>query len=196
MALSPFRITTLILVVPAICITVWWLLDRDPPYTRSNGQLIPSPPENCRLPDTTPRGLSQGACVTVNWDIKPVKNCKPAGPFNVTRSIKDSQGDLRPLPATRSAYSQERHMDSPLVRSFALPAVLPVGPATYRSKVCFVCNPGQEYLPSVFHPVCVGEGDDVPFVTEMPEPVDTHGKAGPQGPQGEPGVRGPAGTPN
>lgn len=140
-------------------VPTWWLNDRDPPYIREGGQIIPAPPDKCGFQaDGKPTELKivPGACLSVQWKIKSKRNCKPHGRFNVTRSIVDQQGK-HPLPPIDSIYALDE-ANNGVTRYFVLPLNSPVGPAKYVSEAHFDCNQGQQSLPSVFWPICVGCG--------------------------------------
>lgn len=142
-------------------VPVWWWNDREPPYIREAGEIVPAPPEMCGFQaDGKPADLKlvPGACVSVKWMITPKRNCKPSGAFNVTRAITDQQG-RHPLAPINSVYSADHAIEGNITRYFSLPLNSPVGPAKYESSACFACNPGQEHLPSVFWPICVKTPD-------------------------------------
>jgi hypothetical protein len=60
---------------------LWMVLDRDPPYERVSGEIIPSTP-------------APGEFITVKWRIKVNKWCRPYTPNNVSRQIITSDGQL------------------------------------------------------------------------------------------------------
>lgn len=152
---------------------VWWLMDRDPPYTRETGELFPVSHKMCGLETGPPHQdgvIRPGSCVEVRWTIVPMRTCKPFGKFSVTRAIVDQQG-RHTLPATNSIYSARSPSLPPdpsttesLARYFALPANGPVGPATYEVAAAFACNKLQEF----FWPIVVDKPDIKFMVGELP----------------------------
>lgn len=132
--------------------TLWWLMDRDPPYVRESGVITAAEPERCGLPDNTPIGLYPGSCVGVEWAIKPKRACPSSGEFNVHRTLIDSVGEgaRHALPATTSIYGRTSSGGT-LARYFVIPKDMPIGVTQYASEACFACNPLQH----VVFPLCV-----------------------------------------
>lgn len=121
--------------------TLWMAMDRDLPYERVSGTIVPAAP----VP---------GDFISVQWDIRVRRLCPPSEPRNVTRQIVTSTGhiiDYAPVEGTfGTGNGVEKMPTTELVRTFQLPRDLQPGPATYYSKACFACNPLQR-----FWPVCV-----------------------------------------
>lgn len=117
----------------------YWAFDREPPYVRVAGSILPANPSDCGLPDTAPRGgMLPGACVKVDWTIARERECSPHGRFNVTRRIVDRQG-VHPLPSIDSIFGTT-FTGNDLLRHFVLPVMSPIGPALYQSSASFDCN--------------------------------------------------------
>lgn len=117
---------------------VWMLMDRNPPYVRNSGMIMPDHP-------------APGDFVGVRWNITVSRVCPPNVPFNVTRTIVDGSGKIHEFTPVTGVYGTEEQPNSPtLSRAFQLPTSITPGPAVYRSTACFACNP-IHYL----WPVCV-----------------------------------------
>lgn len=120
---------------------LWMVLDRDQPYFRISGELIPSNP-------------APGDFVTVKWRIKVNKWCRPSAPNNVTRQITTSDGQLLDYQPVQGVYGTDDRAATnereDLSRTFQIPPSATRGPATYYSRACFSCNPLQDIWP-----VCV-----------------------------------------
>lgn len=168
-----YHIATATVVGVLVGPTMWMLMDRDPPYLRESGEVIPVDYRMCGLESGPPMDgmIHPGSCLEVRWTIIPLRTCKPSGPYNVTRAISD-QGGLHPLPSANSVYSAKSATLPPhgiipegdIIRYFALPPHGPLGPAKYHSAASFACNKLQEY----FRPIVVDE-PDIPFlVGELP----------------------------
>lgn len=123
----------------------WMLLDRDPPYVRTSGEMIPANPE-------------PGAFVSVKWTIQVERVCSPSVPRNVTRTVVDAKGvihDYEPVDGIYGTKNQETA--GGITREFQLPLSIAQGHARYHSSACFACNPIQH-----FWPVCI-DTPDIPF---------------------------------
>lgn len=150
----------------------WELTDREPPYIRESGEIVPVDHRMCGLEKGPINDglIHPGSCVEVKWTIVPLRTCKPYGKFSVTRMIVDQQGRHN-LPATNSLYSSRSNVIPPaepstegLIRYFALPSNGPVGPATYESSAAFSCNKLQEF----FWPIIVNTPSIQFTVGELP----------------------------
>lgn len=155
----------------------WMLLDRDPPYIRESGRILPVHHSMCGAETGPPLDgmIHPGSCLEVIWTIVPLRICKPSGPFNVQRTVVDQQGK-HALPVTHSIYSPRAKTIPPpgeddIIRYFALPPHGPIGPATYRSSASFVCNWLQEYLPWIGWPIVV----DMPSIEFVVGDIPTRG---------------------
>ncbi len=130
--------------IPALSIAIvgpltWMIMDREPPYTRLAGEMIPAHPR-------------QGDFVSVRWTIDVHKLCPPSEPRNVTRRVVDSVGtftDYAPVEGVFGASGRGVQQQS-ITRAFQLPSSIEPGPARYHSTACFACNPVQKLFP-----VCV-----------------------------------------
>ncbi len=154
---------------------LWWAMDRAPPYDRISGEVLPLEP----MP---------GDQIQVHWTIKTHKMCGPSAANNVTRQIVDSQKIVWSFDTSPSTFGRLLPVDNPdrIVRIIMLPQSVAPGPATYRSRACFACNPLQ-YI----WPVCVDK-PEIPFTIRAAE--DAAGVAGPTGPEGPRGHQGEMGV--
>lgn len=137
------------------------LMDRDPPYIREYGEIIPFTrwQDDCGPPlDDEPKGTSPGACIGVKWSIRIIKNCPPSSARSITRSITDSEGVKWPLAAVPGHFGTTTTPLPGITRYFRIPSGAARGPAVYQSDAAFACNPLQHYL----WPVIV-DRPDVPF---------------------------------
>lgn len=133
---------------------LWMLLDRDPPYIRTTGEIIPPNP-------------APGEFVNVSWRIKVDRVCAPNVPRNVTRTVIDAKGvihDYEPVDGIYGTVDEKPPGD--LIRGFQLPVSIALGKARYHSAACFSCNPIQ-YI----WPVCVTT-PDIPFEVRALEAHD------------------------
>lgn len=116
----------------------WFMMDREPPYERVSGEILP--------PDPKP-----GDYVEVSWQIKVNRQCRRDQRRNVTRTIIDSIGKITDFDAVEGVYGGGRFTEGDtLNRGFYLPQTIDPGPAIYKSTACFACNPIQ-YL----WPICI-----------------------------------------
>lgn len=125
---------------------MWMALDRDPPYVRLSGEIVPANP-------------APGDFISVEWNIKVNKVCRPNVPRNITRQIITTTGHIIDYEPIEGVFGSD--IDSTtniprreLVRTFQLPPAITSGPAIYRSRACFACNPLQ-----TFWPVCIDTPD-------------------------------------
>jgi len=137
---------------------VWFIMDRDPPYVRSNGEITAAEPGNCGLFDGVSRHVNApiraGSCVEVKWSIKTYRNCPAASNSdNVVRHLKDSLAITKPIGTIRRDAPETESKSSIVKQYLVLPMPLPVGTATYTSSACFACNPLQR----LFWPICIDE---------------------------------------
>lgn len=142
--------------------TVWFAMDRAPPYVRESGEMVAMAPEACQLdPAESPRGITAGACVGPQWKVRSIRQCDPAPGYPVTRHLIQSTGNRVPLGTAKSAWPEQGKGVVPggaatLRRNFVLPYNTPEGPTEYEADACFVCNPLQQLFPS-YLAVCVTE---------------------------------------
>lgn len=126
---------------------VWYaLIDRELPYVRLSGVILPVDPE-------------PGARIDVIWYIKPIRTCAPSTKNNVTRQITDSTGVVWGDFASPSHFgSWVKAEDAPdkLVNTIELPHGIARGPARYSSRACYTCDP---FTLQRFLPVCVTAPD-------------------------------------
>lgn len=104
-------------------------LDRDVPYQRSQGEMIPPNPHPLDW-------------VEVRWHGRVVRDC----PGMVERKIIDSTRHVFTLEATPATYYQAVNAEG-LIRKFQLPAGLAPGGARYIAITKFWCNWTQRILP-------------------------------------------------
>lgn len=120
------------------------LADREPPYDRVVGRIMPENP-------------APGSTIEAEWTIRTNRSCSPSSNRNVTRRIVDSHNVLWDFETVPSVYGRELSArDSPdrIVRIFALPQGVATGPARYKSSACFACNPVQQLWP-----ICIDRPD-------------------------------------
>lgn len=144
---------------------VWMMEDRDPPYVRSDGDLVAVEPNNCGIPGPVqdqgrmlgPHSpIHAGECVEVKWTIKTLRNCPASGDKdNVTRSLRDAIGVTQPIGSLRRNIFEHESPQGITRQFMVLPAPLPAGPTLYKSSSCFACNPLQH----LFWPICVSSPD-------------------------------------
>jgi len=130
------------------------LFDREPPYDRIVGSISPENPE-------------PGSAIETSWRIRTNRTCEPAKDRNVTRQIIDSHNVVYTFDEVPSVYGRNvTAQDSPssIVRVFALPMNIAPGPARYRSRACFACNPLQHLWP-----ICI-DRPDIEFNIGTPPP--------------------------
>lgn len=124
-----------------LAIPLWMAMDREPPYVRLSGEVVPSNP-------------APGDFISIKWNIEVKRICRPDVPRNITRQIITATGhiiDYEPVDGVFGTEAgREKHPTTELIRTFQLPPAITPGPATYYSKACFACNPIQ-----TFWPVCV-----------------------------------------
>lgn len=154
-------ILSVALVVPV----AWMLLDRDPPYVRTEGEIVAVDPDACGIPPVPSatgqsRDISMpiraGGCVEVKWSIKTIRNCPASGGGdNITRHLRDSTGVVKPIGSLRRNLSEHEIQTNTVRQLMVLPAPIPAGSATYASSACYACNPLQQ----LFWPVCVDQPD-------------------------------------
>lgn len=143
---------------------VWMIMDRDPPYVRTDGEIVAANADDCGLPAGGSRGLGvrAGSCVEVQWHVKTIRNCPAAGPGdNVVRHLKDSIGVTKPIGSIRRDAPESESSPSNTIKQFlVLPSPLPIGQASYISSACFACNPLQH----LFWPICIEGNIDFEIV--------------------------------
>ncbi len=119
---------------------LWMLIDRTPPVERIRGTIVPENP--------TP-----GSNITIKRVLKVTRHCK-AGKNNLLTEIISATGEITLFEATYGADYTEAVGEGVFSRTMRLPLSIDPGPATYRSRACFACNPIQ-----AIWPVCVSGGD-------------------------------------
>ena len=131
---------------------VYMLIDREPPYIRKDGRVIPEEPY-------------PGDEIEISWDIQTIRVCNPSSPRNVTREIVDKTGAIWSYDYFPSVYGRESAKGDPnqLNRVFTLHPSTAPGLATYRSSACFACNMLQYAWP-----VCVNR-PDIKFTVRDPK---------------------------
>jgi len=115
------------MVVAAFCVicvapVTYWASDREPPFVRGTGYIIPQA--------VSPEGEFE-----VHWEGKRVKDCGGV----VHRFIRDSKGDLWALPSSTVRYSKITENGVPL-NSAKIPRGIACGPAEYVADALHVCN--------------------------------------------------------
>jgi hypothetical protein len=147
----------LIVCVPLVGYPVWALLDREPPYVRETGKIVPAPPQECGLPDdgVIERVVMPGSCVTVQWKIRVLRNCPPNTPNNITRIIQDSENVRWPIGPVEGVFGTTKTPPGGLTRYFLIPSAARPGRALYKSTATFACNPLQR----LFWPISVSIPD-------------------------------------
>lgn len=140
---------------------VWFAIDREPPYVREGGTMVPMAPAACQLEEPAPTGLSPGACVGPQWQVRAIRQCEPAPGYPVTRHLIQSTGNRVPIGTAKSEYAEQSKNVRPgevvpLRRNFVLPYNTPEGFTQYEAEACFVCNPLQKLFPSYLS-VCVNK---------------------------------------
>lgn len=118
---------------------IWMLMDRDPPYARLSGEIIP--------PDPRP-----GDFIAVKWHVKIERSCNPQPDRNISRRVITSTGHIIDYEPVESVIDGGKSAE--IHRTFQLPFALAPGPATYHSRACFSCNPIQNIWP-----ICVDTPD-------------------------------------
>jgi hypothetical protein len=159
-------------IIFAISTVFWMAIDRDPPFVRISGKIIP---ENPRA----------GQWVESYWQVKGSRWC----PGSLRRQVIDSHDVVWSLDPGPIAFGIEIPVGSPdFRRRFQLPPKAEPGRAVYRVTTAYVCNPLHRWWP------VVTTGPDVPFdIAPSPEQPGIQGERGERGPQGERGERGEQG---
>lgn len=151
-------IIALIVCVPLVGYPVWALLDREPPYIRQSGVIVPVAPQLCGLPAGEPEhAVLPGSCVAVQWQIRELRRCPPNVPNNITRVIQDSEKVpwmVGPIPGYYGTINTPKP-GSELTRFFIVPSGAKPGPALYKSSATFACN----LLQTIFWPINVNTPD-------------------------------------
>lgn len=140
------------------------LLDREPPYIREYGEILPFTrwQEECGPQlDNEPSGIVPGSCVGIKWTIRVIKNCPPSSARSISRSITDSEGVRWPLVAVPGHFGTTPAPLPGITRYFRIPSGASRGPAVYQGIAAFACNPLQHYL----WPIIVDK-PDVPFTIQ------------------------------
>lgn len=140
------------------CATVgpvtYMAVDREPPFVRVWGEIIPGEVESEQE-------------FEVHWVLRvnEHRNCKPFGRFSVERAIIDSAGAITPFRPVSSIADPLNTMTE-IRRKVRLPMGLTKGPARYHVSAKFTCNILQEIMR---WPVAV-EHPDIPFVVKPKSP--------------------------
>lgn len=134
--------------------TMWWLMDRQPPYENHVGRIIPDNPK-------------PGDLITVEWKLDIHRVCDGW----IQREIVDRHGaiaciyDKQPAIRRDQLYAQQVGSEPDrLSRSFPLCARATPGPAKYRAYTCYQCNPLQRWV----WPICL-HTPDIEFTIARPE---------------------------
>lgn len=154
-----FNINQAIIAAFVSCLIIaplfWMALDRDPPYIRESGEVVPADPAECGLLGESDSVINPGDCVTVKWRIAARRNCVPNTPNNVTRRIQDSEKVLHTIAPSKGVIGTTPKIPSQLNRHFQIPSGAASGRALYKSTACFACNPMQRF----FWPICISMPD-------------------------------------
>lgn len=150
---------------------MWWLADREPPYTLSD-------------PKLSADQIHAGEEFSIEWTLSLTRRgCE--GSF--ARYIVDSHRVVWAFAAARSAFANMQHgryrVNSQT--KVTLPRGIAPGPAEVFTVTTFHCNPMQRVWP------LLAEQPKVRLTILPPPPPLT----GPTGPQGVPGERGQQGVP-
>lgn len=154
----------------AVCVAVvgplvYMAADRDPPFQRGNGRILPENP----IP---------GSPVEVEWQGKRIRDCDGY----VFRKIVDSHGIVFTVEGVPVSYARTKNPE-PLVRYFRLPVGIAPGPAKYIATTHYYCNPLHRWWPIVV------ETPHLDFnVAELP--AGERGLQGERGPKGRRGMQG------
>lgn len=148
-------VLALIVCVPLVGYPVWALLDREPPYIRHSGDIVPALPQQCGLSEGAAAAVVPGSCVTVTWNIKVLRSCPPDTPNNVTRVIQDSEKVTWPIGPVAGLFGTTQKPPGDLTRYFLIPSGARPGRAVYKSSASFACN----FLQSMFWPIRVSVPD-------------------------------------
>ena len=150
-------------VIPAIfCAIVvapitWMLVDREPPYTRVAGWVMPPAPGGA---------IRRGDEISIEWAIDIRRQCTPLKMRNVTRRIIDSTGryyDYEPVEINFDNGPGGGHKRI-VVRPFKLPRAIETGRTKYHSAACYYCNPIQQLFP-----ICIN-APEIEFIIEADRP--------------------------
>jgi hypothetical protein len=148
-----------------------WALDRNGPYDRLFGVIVPANPMECGPAANYYDEVRPNGCVVVEWTIElhdNYRNCSPISSLHVSRTIKGADGITHELPRTERYFGAGKEpFSKKLRRPFILPAFSVPGPATYHSEACFICNPLQK---AVNWPVCKST-PDVRYEVSAPMPT-------------------------
>lgn len=123
---------------------LWMAMDREVPYVRTNGQIVPNNPK-------------QGDAVEVVWRVTPKKTCPVASRESVKRWIvNDRTGRVVSFEdfAGHIGSDKSELNRTEIRRNFVIPEGIDIGPSTYHSEACFACNPTHK-----IKPVCVTTPD-------------------------------------
>lgn len=173
-ALAPM--VALIIIAPIM----WWIADRDPPYTLRAGEPTPNPAQS-------------GDDVHVLWTID-VTRTGCAGQFQ--RILIDSSKIVWTFQPWRSSFA-----NLPLgsfrthsLTGLMIPKGVAPGPAKIFTVTIFECNPIHKLWPvSIHQPVLQLEIKETPAAPGTPGIPGIPGPPGPPGPQGEQGEQGQQG---
>lgn len=123
----------------------WMAIDRDPPFIRTYGEVIPENPR-------------PGQWVAVKWHVKGSRWC----PGTLQRQIIDSHDVVWTLDKEPIAFGTRIPVSPDFVRRFQIPPVAWPGRAVYRVTTAYQCNPLHRWWP------VVTTGPDVVFEIAPP----------------------------
>lgn len=143
-------------IIPYVAVAIfvpllWFAMDREPPYVRLSGEIIPANPKQLEW-------------VKVRWTLRVSKVCRPSNPLNITRKIINRQnGKITELAPVQGVFGAEGGISitrETLTRPFQIPETTEPGDSTYQSTACFACNPVQ-----ALWPICIST-PNVDFTVE------------------------------
>lgn len=121
----------IIAVISVACFApIWMLLDRTPPYTGHQGEVVPAEPR-------------AGEWMTVAWTVKVNRVC----PGTIQREVVDAKRVVWNYDVQPAIRREQLTDENRLHRSFILPTGASPGPARYRARTCYRCNPLQAWWP-------------------------------------------------
>lgn len=120
-------------VIGMIAVLFYMAIDRDPPYVYLEGEVLPQEAE-------------PGSQIAIHWHIKANRFC----PGWVERFIVDQRGYV--WRNVGSPVRSNTQRDSHIVNTVELPRTLGAGPAMYRARVCYECNPTHSIWPLCVDP--------------------------------------------
>lgn len=121
--------TSAALIVGVVGWLFWQVTDRNPPFKRHHGEIVPANP----LP---------GQEVDVVWDAEFVRDCSGI----IIRTIMDAKGDIWTPPASVARYA-DRKIPRQTLSTFKLSPNIACGPAIYKADARYICNWTQYWWP-------------------------------------------------